>query len=132
MTAPVDESDRKLICQELSLLFHRTQMSGSQALSLYIYIDEAGPCIPYSSCLQEVLWKYIFRLFLWNFYFVMQDRKYIKSDGLGNLLKEHHLLHWQKIAGLSGLEGISGGLQDTTLHKASSALRSDQAIQGFI
>lgn len=87
ITAPVDESHRKLICQELSLLFHRIQISGSQALSHYINTNEAGPCIPYSSCLQEVLWKDICLLFSWNFYFVMQDRKYIKCDGLGKFWK---------------------------------------------
>ena len=42
ITAHVEESDRNLICQELSLLFHRIKVSGSQALSLYISTNEAG------------------------------------------------------------------------------------------
>lgn len=97
ITAHVEESDRNLICQELSLLFHGIQISGSQALSLYINKMRPDP---------EFLIHHVCRKFYENtFFFYFHETlslwcktdKNIKCDGLRNLLNKQQLLHWLHI-----------------------------------
>lgn len=74
-----------------------------------------------------------FFLVSWSFYFLMQDKQKYKM-GWSKVSPDRasfSLLTIWRIAVSSRLERISGDLWGNILHKRGSALRSDQAVQGF-